>query len=237
MKTLVLGASGATGRLVVSQLINNGISTKVLIRSSATLPKEVSDNNDIEIIKGNVNDYSTDQIRDLLIECDSVVSCLGHNISFKGIFGKPHNLVYNAVRKVTDVLRESDGKKKFILMSTTAYTDKIHGEKETFGESIVFALLKLLLPPHTDNVNSGDYLFKIIRESEKFEWIAIRPDSLIDETIIGEYEIVNMKKRSPIFDPGKTSRGNVAHLMVELLSNDKLWQSWKFKGPVIYNKE
>ena len=98
-------------------------------------------------------------------------------------------------------------------------------------------MLKLLLPPHTDNVNSGDYLLKNIKESERFEWIAVRPDSLIDETIVSEYEIVNMKKRSPIFDPGKTSRINVAHFMVDLLSDDKLWQVWKYKAPVIYNKE
>lgn len=237
MKTLILGASGATGRLLVAQLINNGILPKLLIRSTATLPKEISDNKNIEIIYGNVNDYSIDQFRDLVKDCDSVVSCLGHNTTFTGIFGKPHSLVCNTVRKIAEVLSEANNKKKFILMSTTAYTDKIHGEKETFVESIVFTLLKLLLPPHTDNVNSGDYLFKEIKESEKFEWIAVRPDSLINETVVSDYEVINMKKRSPIFDSGKTSRINVAHFMGDLLLNDKLWQVWKYKAPVIYNKE
>ena len=237
MKTLVLGASGATGRSVVSQLLNKGITPKILIRSGAILSKEISENTNIEIIRGNVNDFSIDQIRDLLKDCSSVVSCLGHNISFKGIFGKPHKLVYNAVKKITDVLGESDNKKRFILMSTTAYTDRMNGEKETFGETIIFTLLKLLLPPHADNVKSGNYLFKKIKESEKFEWIAVRPDSLIDDSNVSEFEIVNKKMRSPIFNSGKTSRINVAHFMVDLLSEDQLWQAWKYKAPVIYNKE
>jgi putative NADH-flavin reductase len=236
MKTLVLGASGATGKLVVSQLLDKGISPKILVRDSAILPREILDRKDIEVIKGNINDYTIEQITEILNDCSAIVSCLGHNISFKGILGKPHKLVCNAVMKITDVLVASDTKKKFVLMSTTAYTDKVHGEKETFGESIVFGLLKVLLPPHTDNVKSGDYLLKKIKESEYFEWVAVRPDSLIDEANISQYQIMDKKMRSPIFNPGKTSRINVAHFIVDLLSEDKLWQVWKYKAPVIYNK-
>ncbi len=41
MKVLVLGASGATGKLVVMQLIKRKITTRILIRKSAVLPKEI----------------------------------------------------------------------------------------------------------------------------------------------------------------------------------------------------
>lgn len=237
MKTLVLGASGATGRQVVTQLLSKGLLAKVLVRPTTVLPQELTDSIGIEIVKGNIDEYSVDQVKDLLKDCDSIVSCLGHNINLKGIFGKPHRLVSNAVKKVSKVLNESNDKKKFILMSTTAYTDKIHGEKETTGEAIIFSVLKLLLPPHADNIESGDYLFINEKESKNYEWVAVRPDGLFDEDLVSQYEIVNMKKRSPMFDPGKTSRINVAHFMVELLTNDELWQSWKYKAPVIYNME
>jgi uncharacterized protein YbjT (DUF2867 family) len=33
MKVLVLGASGATGRLVVQQLLNRNIETKIVVRT------------------------------------------------------------------------------------------------------------------------------------------------------------------------------------------------------------
>jgi len=237
MKTLVLGASGATGKLVVQQLIIRGLFPKLLVRSNAIIPKEIRDNANLEIITGNVNDYSIEQFKELVKDCDSVVSCLGHNITFKGIFGQPRKLVSNAASKVVEALNSSNSRKKFILMSTTAYTDKMHGEKEAFAESLVFALLKCLLPPHADNVHAGDYLLKEIEDSAKCEWVAVRPDSLIDEAVVGEYEVVPMKRQSPMFNPGKTSRIQVAHFMVELLSNDDLWQVWKYKAPVIYNKE
>lgn len=221
---------------MVSQLAAKGRTVKILIRSSAIIPKEISDNTGIEIFYGNINDFSTDRISQLLSDCDSVISCLGHNISLKGIFGKPHRLVYNAVRKLSGILQESKEKKKLIVMSTTAYTDKVHGEQNTCRERLVFALLKVLLPPHADNVKTGNYLFENIKKSEKIEWVAVRPDSLIDETCVSDYEIFPMKNRSRLFNPGKTSRINVAHFMADLLSNDTLWQAWKYKAPVIYNK-
>lgn len=237
MKTLVLGASGATGRLVVAQLISQGVLPKIVIRPTANLPEAISGNNDIQTITGNVDEFSTAQFRELLQDCDSVISCLGHKSTCKGIFGKPRSLVFNAVRKITEVLNESKSRKKFIVMSTTAYTAKIHGEIETFGESIVFSLLKILLPPHADNVASGDCLFKKIKDSDCFEWIAIRPDALIDRDTVSDYKIVSARNRSPIFDPGKTSRINVAHFMASLVSDETMWQQWKFRAPVIYNTE
>jgi len=237
MKTLVLGASGATGKLIVKQLMNKGIPTKILIRSQAKLPKEILESKSLEVINGNIDEISSEQLRELLKDCNSVVSCLGHNISLKGIMGKPHKLVFNAVRKIADIFSDSEINKKLILMSTTAYTEKSHGEKETFGERIVFSILKLILPPQADNVISGDHLFKTVKESDRFEWIAVRPDTLIDDTIVSEYEVFDRKRRSPIFNPGKTSRINVACFMADLLSNDMLWQEWKYKAPVIYNKE
>jgi len=237
MKTLVVGASGATGKLVVSQLVANGLSVKIIIRNTAIIPKELSESKNVEIIKGNINDFTVNQISEIIKDCNAIVSCLGHNISFKGIFGKPQKLVYNAMKNITHSINLSDNNYKFILMSTTAYTNRIVGEKNTFAEKVIFGLLKLLLPPHADNVASGDFLLYKSLKSKNLEWVAVRPDSLIDEEKISEYNIVEKKTRSPIFNPGKTSRINVAHFIVNLLLNDTLWQNWKYNTPVLYNKE
>jgi hypothetical protein len=126
---------------------------------------------------------------------------------------------------------------KFILMSTTAYTNKTIGEKNSLGEKIIFSLLKVLLPPHRDNMLAADHLVHKLGTNSGISWIAVRPDSLIDEEDVTKYEIHNHKIRSPLFNPGKTSRINVSHFMAELVTNDKLWQDWKQKTPVIYNKE
>lgn len=237
MKTLILGASGATGKLVVSKLIESNINVKVLIRSTAIFPEELANNMKVEIVKGNIDEFSVAQVADLIKDCDSVISCLGHNVTFKGLFRKPKKLVSGAIKKIEEAIQLTSAKYKLILMSTTAYTNKKEGERNTFGESVIFSIIKALLPPHSDNVAAGDFLLYQVSKSENLEWVAVRPDGLIDETITSEVLITDAKRRSPIFNPGKTSRINVAQFMKDLLVNDSLWKEWLFKTPVIYNKE
>lgn len=237
MKVLVLGASGATGKLVVQQLIKRNIQVRVVMREAANLPDQISNDKSIEIIKGNINDFSIAKIKEIVKDCNSVISCLGHNISFKGIFGPPHKLVSNTVAKIIEAMQSLNLSSKFILMSTTAYTNRKIGEVNDFKEKVVFALLKVALPPHKDNMLAADYLVYKLGPKTSINWVAIRPDSLFDEENVSKYEIHNNKIRSAIFNPGKTSRINVSHFMAELVTNDKLWKEWKHKTPVIYNKE
>jgi len=237
MKALVLGASGATGKLVVQQLVKKNIQVRVVVRESAIIPGQISDNKSIEVIRGNIYDFDIAKIKDLVKDCDSVICCLGHNINFKGILGPPHKLVFNTVVKIIESLQSKELNPKFILMSTTAYTNRKTGEVNSFGEKIVFSLLKVLLPPHRDNMLAADHLVYKLGANTRIDWAAVRPDSLFDEENVSAYEVHNNKTRSPIFNPGKTSRINVSNFMVELVTNDKLWQEWKHKTPVIYNKE
>ena len=237
MKSLVLGASGATGKLVVQQLLKKNIQVRIVVRESATIPSQLSSDKSIEVIKGNINDFEIAKIKDLIKDCDSVICCLGHNINFKGILGPPHKLVFNTVVKIIEALQARELKPKFILMSTTAYTNKTTGEVNTLGEKIVFSILKVLLPPHKDNMLAADHLVYKLGAKTNIDWVAVRPDSLFDEENVSEYEVHNNKIRSPIFNPGKTSRINVSNFMAELVTNDQLWQEWKHKTPVIYNKD
>jgi putative NADH-flavin reductase len=236
MRALILGASGKTGKLVVQELVKRDIQVRLVVRASATIPDIFTNDKRIEIIKGNVNDIDITKITELVKDCDSVICCLGHNISLKGIFGPPYKLVSNTVRKIIEALHSLKLNQKFILMSTTAYTNKTIGEKNSPGEKIIFSLLKVLLPPHRDNMLAADYLVYKLGSNTNINWVAVRPDSLIDEEKESKYEIQNHKIRSPLFNSGKTSRINVSHFIAELVTNDKLWQEWKHKTPVIYNK-
>jgi nucleoside-diphosphate-sugar epimerase len=237
MKVLVLGASGATGKLVVQQLVQRNIEVRMVVRESAIIPSNLQSDNTIEIIKGNINDFEIVKIINLIKDCNSIICCLGHNISLKGIFGPPRKFVSKTVEKAIKALQSLNLNQKFILMSTTAYTNEKIGEKNSFGEKIIFSLLKILLPPHKDNMLAADYLVYKLGSKSNIDWVAVRPDSLTNEQNESIYEIHSNKVRSPIFNPGKTSRINVSHFMVELVTNNKLWEEWKFKTPVIYNKE
>lgn len=99
-------------------------------------------------------------------------------------------------------------------------------------------LLHHLLPPHRDNEEAAQYLQNEVGiNNPKIEWIVIRPDTLINEKSVTEYDIYSSPIRSPLFNSGKTSRINVGNFMANLLSNRCLWNSWRYKMPVIYNKQ
>ncbi|QOY36762.1 NAD(P)-dependent oxidoreductase [Anaerobacillus isosaccharinicus] len=238
MRVLVLGASGATGKQVVRQLIKKQINTRVLIRKTAVLPKDVEENPLVEILKGNINELDDYEMKHLLRECNVIISCLGHNVTPKGMFGKPRYLVFDTIKRVSELAKnKADEKIKLILMSTTGYTNILSGETKSIGEKIIDSFLKLLLPPHRDNLKAANYLITEIGEKdETIEWVLVRPDTLVNHDEVSSYEICELPTRSPIFNAGKTSRINVSHFMTELVTVDKTWKDWQFKTPVVYNK-
>lgn len=239
MKVLILGASGATGKQVVSQLIKRGIYVRIVTRKNAIISEEMRNNKLVENIIGNIAGFNPVENRALINECDAVVCCLGHNITFKGIFGKPRLLVYQSLKNVCEAgIRYSPKKIKIILMNTVANENKDINENRSIPEKIILSILTVLLPPQKDNVWAANYLSGVIRkDNEKIEWAAVRPDSLIDEDEVSPYEVYESTIRNPIFNPGKTSRINVGHFMAELITDGELWEKWKNKMPVIYNKE
>jgi hypothetical protein len=87
-----------------------------------------------------------------------------------------------------------------------------------------------------DNERAAEYLRTRIGPTDAYvEWVVVRPDSLVDQRLVTEYELHPSPTRSAIFDPGRTSRINVAHFMAELIAEDTTWTMWKGRMPVIYN--
>jgi hypothetical protein len=94
------------------------------------------------------------------------------------------------------------------------------------------------LPPHVDNEQAAEYLrTKIGQDNRLIEWVAVRPDGLVNGEEVTAYEIHPSPIRSAIFDAGKVSRINVAHFMAELATEEALWSTWKGQMPVIYSRE
>ncbi len=238
MKVLVLGASGATGSLVVQQLLNRNIGVRIVVRDIKKVPGDYLSNGYLEYVVGSISEFEPGKYSDLIKDCDAVVSCLGHNISFRGLYGKPRMLVSDTVKKVCNAITESKNERvKLILMNTTGNMNRKISEKYSEADKIVISMLNILLPPQKDNVEAAKYLSNHLGETNsKIEWVAVRPDTLINEESESKYEILESIERSPIFDAGKTSRINVGCFMVELLLDENLWKKWKFKMPVIYNR-
>jgi nucleoside-diphosphate-sugar epimerase len=239
MTTLVVGANGATGRLLVKHLLNRGLNVKVIVRSPDKLPPDIRNHGNLTIIQASVLDLSDAEMVQHVNGCDAVASCLGHNISLKGIFGNPRRLVTDATRRLCNAIEanKSDKPTKFVLMNTAGNSNRDLHEPISFSQQCVMGLIRLLLPPHVDNEQAADYLrTKIGQNNEEIEWVAVRPDNLIDEDRVTKYEVYASPIRSAIFDAGVTSRINVAHFMADLITDDDTWNKWKGQMPVIYNK-
>lgn len=98
-------------------------------------------------------------------------------------------------------------------------------------------LIRKILPPHVDNEKAADFLRMDMGQDDKeVEWAVVRPDTLINEDRVTDYDAHPSPIRSAIFNAGKTSRINVAHFMSELITVDDTWSRWKGRMPVIYNK-
>ena len=238
MKTLVLGASGATGKHLVHQLLLKGVEIKIVVRSLERIPKSWKNNTSIDVINASILDLSTEEMMGLTADSGSIASCLGHNLNLKGIYGKPRRLVTDTARRLCDAVKANKGNKpvKYVLMNTTGNRNKDLEEKVSLGQKCVLILLRLLLPPHVDNEKAAEYLSKEIGQKNKhIEWTAVRPDGLTDEKEVSEYMVHQSPTRSAIFDTGKTSRINVGNFMCRLIVESDLWEKWKGKMPVIYN--
>lgn len=238
MKTLVVGASGATGKLLVEHLLQAGQEVKVIVRSAGNIPATWSNNDNITIIKANVSEMGVDEMSKYLADCQAVASCLGHNLTWKGIYGKPRKLVAGTVQLLCDAIARNAPEKpvRFVLMNTAGNSNRDIAERISVGEKIVIGLLRLFLPPHPDNEQAADYLrLNVGQKNPHIEWAVVRPDTLIQDDKVTAYSLHVSPARSAIFNPGKTSRINVGHFMARLITDDDMWNQWKGQMPVIYN--
>lgn len=238
MKILVVGASGATGKLLVDKLLEVGHKVEIVIRDSATIPESWKDGDKMSIIRANIADISVEEMTAHLADCQAVACCLGHSLTLKGVFGKPRKLVTDAVRLLCTAINNNTSEKpvKFVLMNTVGNTNRDIKEPISFLQKIVIGLIRLTIPPQSDNEKAADYLrLNIGQKSPVIEWAVVRPDSLINQDEVTNYSLYPSPIRSAIFNPGKTSRINVAHLMAKLITDTDFWNKWKGQMPVIYN--
>lgn len=250
MTILVVGASGATGSLVVQQLLAHlqpkNRTVKIIIRSnialSQVLPMEIIQDSRLEIIEASLLKMTNSELLDHVKNCKVVISCLGHNLTLQGIYGQPYRLVADTVKRLCTVINKRASEEehppvKFILMNSAGNQNKQDGEKISRLQAMALSLIRALVPPHADNEDAAFYLQNHIGKQHKnITWVSVRPDSLTDELYITDYDTYVSPIRSAIFDSGKTSRANVAHFIAKLALNEDVWNTWRSQMPVIYNR-
>ncbi len=237
MTTLVVGASGATGRLVVEQLLDRGQTVRAMLRRPESLPDTLRARGGLALIPGAILDFDLPALTEHVRGCDAIVSCLGHTLTLKGIYGKPRRLVTEAVSRLCDtVVSMRPGRPvRFVLMNTAGNSNRDLDEPRSFAERCVLALLRRALPPHVDNEAASDVLRVSVGPNHpSVEWVVLRPDTLVNTETVTPYTLHTSPTSSALFHPGRTSRINTAHCLAAFTDDDKLWNTWKGGMPVIY---
>lgn len=234
---LVVGGTGRTGRRVVEQLLGRGVAVRAIVRSAARLPEAAAGDTGVEVIEADLLSLSDEDLRRYVSGCDAVVSCLGHVISLKGVFGKPRDLVTRATARLCDAIAATRPATpvKYVLMSSVSVNDP-DGRDPRRGvlERAMLRVLRGLVPPARDNQRASDHLCGVVGTENPFvEWVSVRPDTLREGDVsdyVGHETLV-----SSLFKPDDTNMANVAHFMCELVYEPRVWDIWRGRLPVIVN--
>lgn len=248
--TLVVGATGATGKHVVLQLLQQKHNVRAIVRSKERLLNSLDEivpesSSNLHIVSrldatvASVLDLSQSELEELVKGCDAVVSCLGHNLTFKGMFFPPRRLVTEATKRLCQAIeatnKSADKPIKFILMGSDGVANPAGGDdKRSCAERTILSLLSYLIPPHKDNMMAAAYISKV--DSPQIEWVVVRPTDLINGKVTN-YALF-FKPQKSLFAGAKgglATRSNVGKCMVDLILSSELWEDWKFKMPVLHD--
>ncbi|MCU0266015.1 MAG: NAD(P)H-binding protein, partial [Actinomycetia bacterium] len=234
-RVLILGATGRTGGRVATQLLERGIAVRAIVRSADRLPPGITGNPLLEVVQADLLAMPMEQLVGHLEGCDTVVSCLGHTISARGLFGAPHLLVERSIRRVHEAVEvhRPAAPMRLILMSSVSVNLPDRADtRRGAGERAYLGALRAVLPPARDNQRAADFLSHEVGPTDPhLQWVAVRPDTLEDGDV-GGYALHETLVAS-VFRPDHTRMANVAHFMCELATDDAAWQRWRGRMPVI----
>ncbi|MEO6972841.1 MAG: SDR family oxidoreductase [Rhodoferax sp.] len=207
MKILVLGATGATGRLIVSKAVAKEYEVIALVRSKA----KAADLTGAELVEGDARD--PDALARAIVGCDAVVSSLGTAMSpFREV-----TLLSTATRALVGVMAQQNVHRLVCITGLGAGDSRGHGG---------FFFDRLFLPLMLRKVyEDKDRQEDAIRAST-LDWTIVRPTVLNDKPARGRTQALT--DLSGIHG-GTIARADVADFVVQQLATN----IWLRKAPLI----
>jgi putative NADH-flavin reductase len=206
-KILVLGATGATGRLIVNQAVARGYDVTVLVRSAG----KASDITGAKLIVGDARDETA--LRAALEGCDAVVSALGTPVSpFREV-----TLLSTATRALVSAMKAEQVSRLVCITGMGAGDSAGHGG--FIADNVIFPLL--LKKVYADKNRQE----AIVRNSG-LNWVLVRPSILNNKP--GRGSIRALTDLSG-FHGGSIAREDVAKFVLDQVRAD----TWLHRSPLI----
>jgi putative NADH-flavin reductase len=195
MKLLILGATGPTGRQLVSRALEAGHSVAALVRD----PRKVTEL--IEVIEGDATNASA--VAGAARGRDAIVSALGTSKSLKG------GIMMRTVPVLLPAMQQN-GVKRLILQSS-------FGVAESFVEATTiqkFFFRTFLRSIYADKAKADAMI-----EASPLEWTIVRPVRLTNGPRTGKYRV---SERFDARGPKSVSRADVADFVIREV-NERAW--------------
>ena len=207
MKILVLGATGATGRLIVGKAVAKGYEVVALVRSKA----KATDLAGAELVEGDARDPAA--LTRAIAGCDAVISSLGTAMSpFKEV-----TLLSTATRALVGVMAEQNVRRLVCITGLGAGDSRGHGG---------FFFDRLFLPLMLRKVYEDKNRQEDAIRASTLDWTIVRPTVLNDKPARGH--IKALTDLSGVHG-GTISRSDVAEFVVQQLATG----TWLRKAPLI----
>jgi len=206
-KILVLGATGGTGSLIVSQALARGYDVSALVRS----PEKGSDLKGAKVIVGDARDETA--LREALKGRDAVVSALGTPASsFREV-----TLLSTATRALASAMKVEHVSRLVCITGIGAGDSAGHGG--FLFDNLIFPLL--LRKVYADKNRQET----IVRDSG-LDWVLVRPSVLTDKP---SRDTIRALTDLSDFHGGTISREDVARFVLDQLRAD----AWLHRSPLI----
>ncbi|MBM7481146.1 MULTISPECIES: NAD(P)-dependent oxidoreductase [Bradyrhizobium] len=206
-KILVLGATGATGRLIVNQAVARGYDVTVLVRSA----EKARDITGAKLIVGDARDETA--LRAALKGREAVVSALGTPVSpFREV-----TLLSTGTRALVSAMKAEQVSRLVCITGMGAGDSAGHGG--FVADNVIFPLL--LKKVYTDK----DRQEAIVKDSG-LDWVLVRPSILNNKPGRGSVRALTDLSG---FHGGSIAREDVATFVLDQVRAD----TWLHRSPLI----
>jgi hypothetical protein len=189
----------------------------------------------VEVVEADLPSIPEEVLRDRLVGCSAVISCLGHTLTLRGVLGPPRDLVTAAVTRLcrgVEALRPVVPVRLVLMSSVSVHRPApLDPRRGTLARAFL-SLLRAVLPPARDSQRAADLLHRSLGpDHPHLQWVVVRPDAL-REGEVSEYAL-HEQLVDGLLRPGETRMANVAHFMCDLVTDGDVWKRWRAKLPVI----
>jgi putative NADH-flavin reductase len=205
VKVLIIGATGATGRVLMREALEQGHEVTALARNPSALAPE---DHRPRVLQGNALDAS--EVEAAVADQDAVLSTLGTRSS------RPTTLFSQSTHNLISAMNKHGVRRLVCITGIGAGDSKGH---------VGFLYDRIMLPFVVKNIYEDKNRQEEAIKQSDLDWVIVRPARLTDEAAKGEYRVY----LGGSYTAKTISRADVAAFMLAQLTDD----TYVHKMPVI----